>query len=270
MTQRVYFEEEGPLWSWWNRAPADTEQRTPDDDMYTIAHGYNMADLDRLAHMAARASFTRYGSHADRYQNARDALVDALLSATERPDPGNLLYQAKRHVAAKAQSEQYATGYDPKTNSQSKGHTTYWQPKNAPSPERAVVERCAVWQIMAALTPEQCRTLNLVAEASDVDQAAHVLGLTRNGVLYRMRAIRQEFGKLWYEHETPRIPKAPRVSTRARTHHRGRARITTVQLEEIRERCYAGEKPEDIASEYGYSAPVLRSLLTGRVKAVPA
>ena len=53
------------------------------------------------------------------------------------------------------------------------------------------------------------------------------------------------------------------------TVERGRPTFTPEQARLIRERAYAGERPTDLAAEYGVSVPLLSNLLHGHTYQLP-
>lgn len=273
MTQRFYYDDGTPVWSWWGNPPADVDPDAPADDVHTIAHGYNLADLDRLSHVAARRTFGGYGTHSDRYVLAYEAMTELLLTTTEHPSSHELLSCASRAITNHQQKEERHYGYSRKRDTIRAGYCRYWNwsASITPSPERAVVERTALWQIWPRLSDRNRRSLLALAAAGDKHKAAEALGISPNTIKRHLRDARAAFLALWHEHEVPsKAPwKSRHATNKTKTHdHLGRPRLTADQVEQIRDRVASGETYAQIGADYGIGKSSVSRYMRGERRPV--
>lgn len=180
--------------------------------------------LDRVALRAAGTHWNRSLSHADRVDAAWSAAAEALCSSGAAAE-GVLLRAARDGITAAAdRTRQFyglsqASGY----TEPSAGFAKYWgravedragdfQYDRVPGAtwhqpplsgwEDAVVERIALRQVMAGISPAHRRVLRALAEHGDQEAAARALGTTYATYRSRLRAARAAFRVLWHEGET--------------------------------------------------------------------
>jgi hypothetical protein len=79
----------------------------------------------------------------------------------------------------------------------------YWVSPGAAGPEEATVDRAALAQIMARLTPVQAGALLALAEHGSHQTAADALGVPVSTFESRLDRARSAFLVLWHEHEVP-------------------------------------------------------------------
>lgn len=273
MAQNTYYDDGTPAWSWWGRPSADEISEAPANDVHTIAHGYNLADVQALAHVAARRAIGSYGTHADRYEAAYSGIVTALLTATERPDPRDLTEAGWTSLRRWWQAEARADGRSTDPAQQGKAFIRYWGHAAActPSPEHGVVERLALWQVWPTLTDVERQAVLALAAAEDYARAASLLGISGKLLRTQLTRARSRFMAAWHEHETP--PRARkrdrRVLRRDGLDRHGRPRVTVTQLDRVRERYFEGETIAAIAADTGVPRETLNSLMTGRHRPAP-
>lgn len=73
MTQRVYYDDGTPPWTWWHTKDIDLDHTSAE-----VAHGYTLCSLDRLSRIAARRTFGGHISYTDRYWLAYSAMSEHL------------------------------------------------------------------------------------------------------------------------------------------------------------------------------------------------
>lgn len=172
-----------------------------------IRGGFTMADLDRLAGVAAR----RHGGVTDfddRYDAAWFGVVTALYAAEETPTERDLLFAGIQAVQRNADERNRAHGRSHRHGYEygsAPAFAKFWNDKViSASPEGPVVERVALAQALATLTREQYEALAAVAVSPSLAAAAEAIGLTYAQLLRRYYAARDQVRALWLEGETPR------------------------------------------------------------------
>lgn len=255
----------------WDREeePEPAAEREP--DVHEIRHGYNLADLDRLARIAVARARTRGGDYRGRYEAAWSAVAEALCVAGESPSSADLIAIGWRAVADFARAEAHHDGIDPETWGRLRGFERYWEARRSPSPERKVVETTALWQIWPHLTERQRQALGALAAVDDYELAASAMAVEVATFRVMISTARRRFLTLWHEGEQPSRPwrVGRRIGHRNGLDRFGKQRITESELEHIRARYQAGETLTAIGDDYGVKKACLSSLLTGRTKPAP-
>ncbi|WP_435111905.1 helix-turn-helix transcriptional regulator [Nocardiopsis synnemataformans] len=271
MTQRTYFEEEGPTWSWWGRPPVDEDPEVPADDVHTIRWGYNLADLDQLARVSTMRSRGSYGEWADRYEASYSAIIERLFASSERPDQHDLLTAGTRGAISYGEQEKHHRGYSRKKDDTQAAFVRYWDwvAAHTASPEGAVVERTALWQIWPRLSDRDRRTLLALAASGDKYRAAEALGISPVTIKKHLRVARAAFLWFWHEGESP--SRAPWKAAHARAKavdQLGRPRLTVEQVDQIRARIAAGETYARIGADYGIGTSAVSRYVRGEGRPV--
>lgn len=271
MAQKTYYDDGTEMWSWWGRPPADEPAEVPADDVHTVKWGYNLADLDQLSHACARRAWTRVGYHHDRHQAAYDGIVVALLSATERPTPEDLVRAGSTVISSWAATEKHHHGVT-EEGEKAPRFATYWASQVMPigAPENSTVERVALWQIWSHLTDSDRRALLLLATTGTYEEASAAAGVSAKVFRLRVYRARKAFLALWHEHETPARIRKHAARRSAHSHARlGYRRITEDELDEIREKVLRGHTYKLVAAEYGVSQSTVSALLRGKSRPAP-
>jgi DNA-directed RNA polymerase specialized sigma24 family protein len=173
-------------------------------DVHELRHGYNLADLDRLARIATRRAFGPVLDGRDRYQVAWSAIAEQLYAAAARPDPAGLLAAARGAISTHQWKDLHHRGLSLSYQGTPR-HAAYWHTMSAPtpSPEAAVVDRAALWQIWPRLTAGERAALHALAVYGTHAAAADALGLAYGTFAARLRRARARFLTLWHEGEQP-------------------------------------------------------------------
>jgi hypothetical protein len=201
--QLTYWEPAAP------ESPPAPEPAGPRDPL----HGYTVHDIHQIARMAAAANRWLVSDFTIRYEHAWDAVIDALLTAADRPSPHDLAAVAKGAVS-RALLKDFCHTYGVADRDLTAGigsaprFAAYWsRPPGTPLDE-AVTERIAAAQIWAALDVRHARILETFAACGDNQAAAAALGIPRSSFSQYASQARNAFAALWFEHETP--PRRPR------------------------------------------------------------
>lgn len=174
-------------------------------DVHEIRHGYNLADLDRIALYATRISpWYRGMDVVTRYEAAYDAILDVLLAASEPPTERDLRvagrtaadHWVRSHLAQRGWTREHGHGTAP-------GFCRYWWQRDRPSFDERIVDELARQQIWPTLTKTQQRALSVLAATGDYTLTAEVLGKSYDTTKQHISQGRKAFRALWHEGEVP-------------------------------------------------------------------
>lgn len=176
-------------------------------DIATLRGGFTMADVDRLAKVAAH----RHGGstdYDDRYESAWFAIVSDLYTA-EDPTERDLLFAGVRGVQEAVAQRNQAQGRSSRHGYEygsAPAFGKYWNERVVdPSHENHIVERQALGEALATLTGEQYEALAAAAVSDTLPAAADALGWSYHVFLRHFYAAREQIRALWFEGETPRL-----------------------------------------------------------------
>jgi hypothetical protein len=194
-------------------ADAGTEEPDRHGADLPLRHGYTMADLVALTRKAAFRSRWRFVDFDERADAARFAIVEQLLTATDRPDQWELVDAGERAIRRHVEAEEHWGGFwvtrsDVEPGSRMTRYLRYWRSSAQPtgSPENPVVDAFALRQIWPKLTRTQRAALVALAEHDDYDKAAAELGLTYHTLVSHLSNAHRTFLKWWHQHERPSRP----------------------------------------------------------------
>ncbi|MFI6522187.1 hypothetical protein ACIBF1_42025 [Spirillospora sp. NPDC050679] len=178
-----------------------------------LRFGFSMNDLEQIAWKAVgwdRA--TRGMDRSDRYETAWFAVVDRLYSAPEPVERGELLSAAIHALLAMNSDDVRTRGFNQRVGKTAGPHSApqfarYWLGTRQATTEPAfvvnLIDRMALRQVFACLTPPQRAALLALALHQDYARAAESLGLSGSAFTSRLERARERFLTLWHEHETP-------------------------------------------------------------------
>ena len=170
-------------------------------EMTPIAHGWTLADAERIAGRAARGHPSSLLPHADRRDTALHAVTEAILTAGDRPSVPVLLRAASDAISRAVTAEKHHHGMG-RWHDTAPRFARYWtQPGPAPF-EETVTERIAVRQVLAGIRPSWRRDLEVLAESGSHEAAARVLGTTVVTFRSRVSKARAAASALWFAPET--------------------------------------------------------------------
>ncbi|PSK85956.1 hypothetical protein CLV63_13715 [Murinocardiopsis flavida] len=232
-----------------------------------LRFGYTLAAIDDIASNAAATVFWR-GSldRRRRTETAWSAIAELLYSAEEAPTRNDLFcaaWDACRSHARKDNSfHGWRQGYDAGTM---RAYERFWAlaANPCPGPESGVVERIALAQIWARLTPTHRRVLLALAAHEDYTRASEAIGVKYHSFLSMISKARRAFLALWHEGEEPSRPwgsdvrgKQPRtasvtsVAVRLRRRNRAKNGITGAPPRRVRAKRDIGVSDEELARRY--------------------
>lgn len=266
MTQRVYYDDGTPPWTWWHTKGIDLDHTSAE-----VAHGYTLCSLDRLSRIAARRTFGGHISYTDRYWLAYSAMSEHLLAAEGPPTSRDLLARASRAIVDHQVDDAHHHGWSQKKKTTQVNYLRYWDwaAGVVRSHEPRIVERVALAQIWPRLREVDRQTLTALAATGDRQTAAQSLGITPAAFKRRLQNARKAFLRWWHEGEQPSHSPWRHDRRKGRPHDQwGRARLTAAQVEEIRERVWRGETYQQVAADYGVSKMTVHRHLRGFSAAV--
>lgn len=236
-----------------------------------IRHGWTVDDVGRLAWgVAATDAWNRAMTAGERYDHARYGIVTHLLSSDETPSRHDLYRAGQAEISSAAYAELRYKGVDDKQDYGTVPRAAaYWHTSAANPVEERVIERIALHQVWPLLTRRQAQALSTVAACDDYQQAVEALGVTERSLAGRLLEARRKVTTAWFEHETPPRRRRSQSPARSGLDSLGRKRITVSQLEQARNRQYAGETLRAIAPDFGITPQALGALLRGDRKPAP-
>jgi len=178
----------------------------------TLVHGYTMAQVDRMAHDAARRArgAAQLVDPVDAREEAWQAIVSLLYACEEKPSAWSLVDAGARAIGAFSNSYLRDRGlrqvkgqgggyeYSPRFNA-------FWVHIVGAKPDwtDAIVQRMALPKVLAVLTPAQYEAVVALAAHDSLATAADALGIEYAAVKHRVNAARKKMLEAWFDDETP-------------------------------------------------------------------
>ncbi|WP_157253135.1 hypothetical protein [Nonomuraea typhae] len=221
-----------------------------------VADGLTVADLDRLASVAARNA-RGWGDDLDEaVAVARLAMLQVLVAGTESGPNlrGELIAAGLRAISSEWQKRLSLYGcadfYASRRGVASRPRfNQFWSDYLGRGPaghEDAVVDRIALAQILPRLRAEHRQALTTLAETGSYAAAADLLGVAYHTLLTRISRGRRQFLALWHEHEQPSSPWG--VDRRAGNDGQRRSSATS-SLASILRRRQQGQQARTVRTE---------------------
>lgn len=183
----------------WAPTPVDSDE---------VAHGFNVADVARLARAAS--ALARGGANIapdDRVDIATFAITVALLEAISAPGAVDLVRVGGDAIHAESRAEGRHHGADERHPGEERpAFAAYWHRELATPWEETFIDRLAVRQIMPMLTTREQAVIRHLARydrypGSDV--AAADFGSNQSTFTSNLHNARARFRGWWHEGETP-------------------------------------------------------------------
>lgn len=174
-------------------------------DVVEMPQGYTLADVERLAKVAAGTVLTHTGqSMAERVDDAWSAIVERLYADPEPIDPGQLVWIARKALYRGDRDYGHSYGVFKRDAHHGRGSMPrfqqfWWRP--VVTIEDQVVDRRAFAEIWPRLSPAEQEAVVAVAIYGDQQEAARALG--RPHLRSSLYSARKRFLALWHEHEAP-------------------------------------------------------------------
>jgi DNA-binding CsgD family transcriptional regulator len=201
MVQMTYYPATAPS------VAAEPAWEPAPDDVHTLRHGYNLADLDQLARKAVWRVWGLTLDYNTRYELAWSAIADHLYAAERPPTPPDLIWVGQDAIGTEVRDTMHHHGVDriARGGDTMRGFVAFWETaiRHTSSPENGVVERAALWQIWPHLTEAQRRALLALAAHGTYQAAAASMGITYKTFKQHIGNGRNRFLDLWHEHEAP-------------------------------------------------------------------
>jgi hypothetical protein len=183
----------------------------------TVAHGYTLTDIDRMARAACTADRSLAGDMTTRYDTAWSGIALALVEAESWPRPEALVRAGWQAIYAEVRAMQHTYGYSEHAKDFGPRAAAYWTRVPADHAEDRVIEPLAVQQIVATLTTAESRAITALAIHDDYQAAADALGVGYTTLHQAVRAARARFQRRWYAPETPPPVRGMDKRVRSRT-----------------------------------------------------
>lgn len=170
-----------------------------------IAHDYRLSDVDAHARYAVlgNRSWWSGADVAEQLAAARLAVLELLYTADERPGRLDLIQAGQRAVSAANHADKRHHGIPVSERHTGANFAKFWYCVVDPSFEDHVVERLALHHILPELQPQHQRALLALAATGNYQDAAALLGVTKNTFNTWIQRGRARFRELWHEHEAP-------------------------------------------------------------------
>ncbi|MFJ8687392.1 hypothetical protein [Micromonospora wenchangensis] len=175
-----------------------------------LAHGWTLTDVQALARATVSTHHSQYGPWQDRYDAAHHGILTLLYTAPQPPTRRDLTRAAGRAISVWVRDEWRHHGIDETPGLLTEGRlrprfVTYWDERRVtPSPEERVVERIALAQVWARMSPAEQRVIAARAAYGDNGSAAEGLGKPRASFVVQLNQARRHFRARWFEGETVR------------------------------------------------------------------
>ena len=174
--------------------------------MTNIAHGYTLADLDRLAKTAAAAAPTTGLDGYTRYTLAWSAIAEALCDKQRhsRRDLINTGWQAiNTEITACLHARGYKEGHVHNGPASSPRYIQFWHPVGDDNAIDRLIEHIAARQAGEVFTRAQGQAVEALGRHDDHALAARSLGIGYGTFSTRLSAARAAFHAAWYAPDTP-------------------------------------------------------------------
>jgi DNA-directed RNA polymerase specialized sigma24 family protein len=166
-----------------------------------------MRDLDAFARAVVMNNRTWWpaGDRDDLYSAAWHGIVEHLCTTDEPPSRRDLLEAGRQALAqdVKATMRHHGARTDGRNNGARYAMYWEWAGRAVPSAEAGIVERIALAQILAALTPRQREAFTALASTADYLDAARLLDIEAQTFRSLLGRARGAFRGLWHEGEAP-------------------------------------------------------------------
>lgn len=184
--------------------------------------GYTLDGLDGLASRVVRNNMHWWpaGDRRDQHDTAWEGIAGHLCEAKAPPSERDLLEAGRAALAREVRDQMRHRGERRDGSNDGTRFAAYWNwaAGCVPSPEGPAVERVALGQVLAALTPRQREALTALALHGDYWKAAAHLGIENQTFRALLGRARGEFRRLWFAPEAPpRVTSTGRRATRHET-----------------------------------------------------
>lgn len=165
-------------------------------------HGFTRRDIDHMARAACLADRSHSSDMTTRYDTAWSAIALALCEADEPPTRADLVRTGWQAIYADVKAMNRLYGVD-STNRAGEAASaprfvTYWTHIPHDSASESLIERIAVWEILATLWDVEHDAVQALADHDDYQAAADSLGIAYKALIRNLNAGRTRFRRRWY------------------------------------------------------------------------
>ncbi|MGW7001334.1 RNA polymerase sigma factor [Streptomyces sp. NPDC054933] len=172
-----------------------------------IRYGWTLRDLDQFARAVVSNNRTWWpaGDRDDLYAAAWHGIVEHLYTADTEPRRSGLMEAGRRALAGDVRDTMRHHGARRDSSNNGAKFSLYWSwySRTVHNHDTEVVERVALTEILATLTPGQRRALEVLAAGETYERAAQLFGTSPAGLKSQLMKGRRRFRELWHEGETP-------------------------------------------------------------------
>lgn len=196
-------------------------------EIATVAWGYTMADIDRIAKSVARysgnVSWLGDRGFGERVDAAWFGIAERLYDIDAYPDEPaerDLFIAGRIAVNQQEQQDRQAHGINKSDDfKERKSFGTYWRTVAAPTEDFTdrIAERLALPQALKLLELEEYEAIAALAAFGTYRAASEALGIGENLLWKRISSARRTIIAAWIAPETP--PEKPKPGTTCRAGH---------------------------------------------------
>lgn len=172
-----------------------------------LRYGYTLDDINELVKIAVLRDRGWYQGmdFRDRVEIAWSAALEHLYSCQTTPAEFDLIQAAWTAIRRQMESDISFNGRSSIDASKpARNFYRFWSLLHDRGHEDRVIDRVALWQIMAELSLIHRETLLVyAAHGNDLHRAAASLGIAASTFQVRVSRARRRFFKLWHQHEKP-------------------------------------------------------------------
>jgi hypothetical protein len=177
-----------------------------------LRHGYTATALHQLTKLAANTAKAWLSmDYTDLMEAAWFGIVEHLYTSDEWPPRYDLVRAGQDAIHRLVAGEMHHHGYNKAKSAggayngpaSSSVFIRFWTNPHPDSPERRIVERTALQQIMPRLSPGQREAIYALAVHDDYLAAARAIGQSYEGFKSQVSKGRRRFLELWHEGEEP-------------------------------------------------------------------
>ena len=172
-----------------------------------VRYGYSMYELQEIARITVLDNRHRLasGNFDQAIEIAWEGVVEALLTADQRPERNELMFAGWSAVSKDQKAYKQMTGVPVNAHGTGSQFARYWQQTEQIGTPEGVVDPIALRTIWPRLTDVERQVLKVHALADHSPRAgAEMLGLSVRSYESKLRRARERFKRYWFEGETPR------------------------------------------------------------------
>lgn len=179
-------------------------------EIATLAYGYTMADVERIARLAVRLRGNRLLDTDEAQYIAWHGVIVALYEAIEPPPRRDLIAAGSQALSSEIKKIASFEGFTP-DGGLAPRFQVYWSVRHGLEDDftERIAERLSLPAALSTLTGGEYEALTtLAAFDGDMGATARALDIERGALTARLVKARRKIKAVWFEHETPRAWKS--------------------------------------------------------------